>query len=202
MQFVTSFNSSLRYLFLGRVATAVSTQMLMVVAVQIGSSGRIKVAWRGRLLQLPMGWLVDRYGVKWPYSTCFVLWCLGAAATGLLGTLSTLILVRLPIGATEAVVAPATYRYLANNFEESQKGTALGIYSVGGKIGPALGAPIAAWLIASASWKMMFITHWPGRADLADAVVADAQERFPVQNRACRGSRVGCFTWAAITRCP
>jgi MFS family permease len=93
--------------------------------------------WSYGLLQMPMGWLVDRYGVKWPYSTCFVLWCLGAAATGLLGTLSTLILVRLPIGATEAVVAPATYRYLANNFEESQKGTALGIYSVGGKIGPA-----------------------------------------------------------------
>lgn len=115
------------------------------------------VFWSYGLLQLPMGWLVDRYGVKWPYSICFVLWCLAAAATGLVSTLSALILVRLLIGAAEAVVVPATYRYLANNFEETQKGTALGIFSIGGKMGPALGAPIAAWLIVTGSWKTMFI---------------------------------------------
>jgi MFS family permease len=115
------------------------------------------VFWSYGLLQLPMGWLVDRYGVKWPYAICFVVWCLAAAATGLVSALSALILVRLVIGAAEAVVVPATYRYLANNFQESQKGTALGIYSVGGKMGPALGAPIAAWLIVTSSWKVMFI---------------------------------------------
>ncbi|SOE97369.1 Sugar phosphate permease [Burkholderia sp. D7] len=115
------------------------------------------VFWSYGLLQMPMGWLVDRYGVKWPYAICFVLWCLAAAATGLVTTLPALILVRLMIGAAEAVVVPATYRYLANNFKESQKGTALGIYSIGGKMGPALGAPIAAWLIITSSWKAMFI---------------------------------------------
>lgn len=115
------------------------------------------VFWSYGLLQMPMGWLVDRYGVKWPYSICFVLWCFAAAATGIVTTLSALILVRLLIGAAESVVVPATYRYLANNFDETQKGTALGIYSVGGKMGPALGAPIAAWLIATSSWKTMFV---------------------------------------------
>jgi MFS family permease len=113
--------------------------------------------WSYGLLQLPMGWLVDRYGVKWPYSVCFVLWCAAAAATGMVTTLSALILMRLLIGVAEAVVVPATYRYLANNFDESQKGTALGIFSIGGKMGPALGAPIAAWMIVSYSWQWMFI---------------------------------------------
>lgn len=113
--------------------------------------------WSYGLLQMPMGWVVDRYGVKWPYTVCFLLWCLAAAATGVVTTLSALILVRLLIGVAEAVVVPATYRYLANNFDEAHKGTALGIYSVGGKMGPALGAPIAAWLIAISSWKMMFV---------------------------------------------
>jgi ACS family D-galactonate transporter-like MFS transporter len=113
--------------------------------------------WSYGLLQLPMGWLVDRYGVKWPYSVCFVLWCAAAAATGMVTTLSALIVMRLFIGVAEAVVVPATYRYLANNFDESQKGTALGIFSIGGKMGPALGAPIAAWMIVSYSWQWMFI---------------------------------------------
>lgn len=115
------------------------------------------VFWSYGLFQMPMGWLVDRYGVKWPYSVCFVLWCIAAAATGMVTTLSALIIMRLLIGVAEAVVIPATYRYLANNFEETQKGTALGIFSIGGKMGPALGAPIAAWMIVAYSWKVMFI---------------------------------------------
>jgi MFS family permease len=69
------------------------------------------------------------------------------------GTLSALILMRLLIGMAEGM----TYRYLANNFAESQKGTALGIFSIGGKMGPALGAPIAAWIIVHYSWQAMFI---------------------------------------------
>ncbi|SPB13225.1 MFS transporter [Caballeronia novacaledonica] len=113
--------------------------------------------WSYGLLQMPMGWLVDRYGVKWPYAICFLLWCLAAAVTGIVTTLSALILVRLLIGAAESVVVPATYRYLANHFDETCKGTALGLYSIGGKMGPALGAPIAAWLIAIGSWKGMFV---------------------------------------------
>jgi MFS transporter, ACS family, D-galactonate transporter len=115
------------------------------------------VFWSYGFMQMPMGWLVDRYGVKWPYSICFVLWCLAAAATGFVSTLSALILMRLMIGVAEAIVVPATYRYIANNFDESRKGSALGIYSVGGKMGPALGAPIAAWIIVAHSWQMMFI---------------------------------------------
>jgi MFS family permease len=113
--------------------------------------------WSYGLLQIPMGWLVDRYGVKWPYAICFLMWCLAAAATGVVTTLAALIVVRLMIGVAEAVVVPATYRYLADNFDETRKGTALGLYSVGGKMGPALGAPIAAWLISMSSWKAMFI---------------------------------------------
>ena len=113
--------------------------------------------WSYGLVQLPMGWMVDRYGVKRPYAICFVLWCLAAAATGLVTTLSALILMRLLIGVTEAVVVPATYRYLANNFDETKKGTALGIFSIGGKMGPALGAPLAAWMIVTYSWQWMFI---------------------------------------------
>ncbi|CAG9247875.1 MFS transporter [Paraburkholderia unamae] len=115
------------------------------------------VFWSYGLAQMPMGWLVDRYGVKRPYSICFAIWCLAAAATGLVTTLAALIVIRLLIGLAEAIVVPATYRYLANNFEETRKGTALGIFSIGGKMGPALGAPIAAWMIVAWSWKAMFV---------------------------------------------
>ncbi|MEM5295597.1 MFS transporter [Burkholderia sp. JPY481] len=115
------------------------------------------VFWSYGLVQMPMGWIVDRYGVKWPYAICFVLWCIAAAATGMVTSLAALIVMRLLIGVAESVVVPATYRYLADNFAETQKGTALGIFSVGGKMGPALGAPIAAWIIVNYSWQAMFV---------------------------------------------
>jgi len=119
--------------------------------------------WSYGLMQMPMGWIVDRYGVKWPYTVCFFLWCAAAAATGAVTTLSALILMRLLMGMAEAVAVPATYRYLANNFDESKKGTALGIYSIGGKMGPALGAPIASWMIVNYSWQwMFFVTGFVG----------------------------------------
>ncbi len=113
--------------------------------------------WSFGLLHLGMGWVVDRYGVKWPYAICFTLWCLATAMTGLASTVSALLGMRLLIGAAEAIVIPASYRWIANNFDESQKGFAVGLLTAGGKLGPAIGAPIAAWFIVNYSWKMMFL---------------------------------------------
>src|SRR5579863_3622136 len=36
--------------------------------------------WSYMVLQIPMGWIVDRYGTKIPYAISFVFWCLGSAA--------------------------------------------------------------------------------------------------------------------------
>jgi ACS family D-galactonate transporter-like MFS transporter len=113
--------------------------------------------WSYGIMQLPMGWLVDRYGVKWPYTVCFFLWCLAATLTGAVTTLAALIVMRLIIGATEAIVIPASYRWISDNLDESNKGLAAGILSMGGKLGPAIGAPIAAWFIVNYSWQVMFV---------------------------------------------
>ena len=113
--------------------------------------------WSYGLMQLPMGWLVDRYGVKWPYTVCFALWCLATAATGLVTALAGLIMMRLIVGAAEAIVIPASYRWIGTNMGENHKGLAAGILSTGGKFGPAIGAPVAAWLIVAYSWKLMFL---------------------------------------------
>ena len=159
--------------------------------------------WSYGLVQLPMGWMVDRYGVKRPYAICFVLWCLAAAATGLVTTLSALPLMRLLIGVTEAVVVPATYRYLANNFDETKKGTALGIFSIGGKMGPALGAPLAAWMIVTYSWQWMFIVT--GLAGLLWLVpwLRLVRDDFPTPGQlAAAGRRAACVPLSNLLASP
>ncbi len=113
--------------------------------------------WSYGLFQVPMGWVADRYGVKWPYAICFALWCLATAAMGAVTALTSLIVLRLLIGAAEAIVIPASYRWIRNNFEEGQTGFAVGLFTMGNKFGPAIGAPISAWLIVNHSWKVMFV---------------------------------------------
>lgn len=113
--------------------------------------------WSYAIMQVPMGWVVDRYGVRWPYAVCFFVWCAASAVIGLMSTLWALVLMRLIIGAAEAIVVPATYRWVRNNFDPDRSGAALGFYALGTKFGPALGAPAAAWLIVMFDWRAMFL---------------------------------------------
>jgi MFS transporter, ACS family, D-galactonate transporter len=113
--------------------------------------------WSYAALQIPMGWLVDRYGVKIPYAINLVVWCFASAATGLSKSLSGITTSRIVTGAGEAIVVPASYRWMRQNFSEGQMGLAIGIYMIGSKLGPALGAPLAAWLILKYDWQLMFL---------------------------------------------
>lgn len=112
--------------------------------------------WSYAALQVPLGWVVDRYGVKWPYAICFAVWCAATAATGLVGGFAGLIAIRLLVGAAEAIVVPASWRWMRGNFAEGQSGAAVGVFMLGTKIGPAIGAPLAAWLIVKTDWRAMF----------------------------------------------
>lgn len=112
--------------------------------------------WSYAFLQIPAGWLVDRYGVKKPYAIGFLFWTLVSAATGLVNQVSQLITLRLLLGAGEAVGGPASLRWIRSNCPEERRGLAIGIYFAGTKIGSAIGVPIAAFLITAYSWRTMF----------------------------------------------
>jgi len=112
--------------------------------------------WSYAALQIPVGWLVDRYGVKIPYAISFVIWCVASAATGLTRSISELTALRVLTGAGEAIVTPASFRWMRQHFGENESGLAVGIYMLGTKIGPAIGAPLAVWLITLYDWHLMF----------------------------------------------
>jgi len=113
--------------------------------------------WSYAVMQIPMGWIVDRFGVKWPYAISFALWCLASAAIGFTSTLAGLVVLRLIVGAAEGVVVPGTYRWIRGNFDPDRSGAALGLYALCSKLGPALSAPLAAWFIVRLDWHWMFI---------------------------------------------
>jgi len=113
--------------------------------------------WSYAALQIPAGWVVDRYGVKWPYTLSLLFWCLASAGTVFAQSVGQLTALRVILGIGESVVAPASYKWIRFNFAEKERGLAVGLYMAGTKIGPAIGPPLAAWLIVQYGWRMMFL---------------------------------------------
>ena len=159
--------------------------------------------WSYGLFQIPMGWVADRYGVKWPYAVCFGLWCGATALMGAVDTLAALVIMRLIIGAAEAIVIPASYRWIRNNFDESQNGLAVGLLAMGNKFGPAIGAPVGAWFIVNYSWNVMFIaTGLVGLVWLAPWLLM-VKSDFPSKAElAAAKRRAASVTFASILSSP
>src|SRR5262245_15131992 len=84
--------------------------------------------WVYAFMQMPSGWLVDRFGVRRTYALGFVFWSLMSVFTGLTNGLMTLILLRVLLGVGQAVAFPASSRAVANWFQESERGTVTGLY--------------------------------------------------------------------------
>lgn len=115
------------------------------------------IFWTYTALQIPSGYLVDRYGVRLPYLIGFLLWSVASAATALTTGLTALIAIRMLVGIGESVVTPASMRYIRLHFDERQRGLAVGLYMTGTKVGPALGLPVSAFLVAEYGWRPMFV---------------------------------------------
>jgi MFS family permease len=66
--------------------------------------------WSYALLQIPAGWVVDRYGVKGPFAVGFLLWSIISSATAWARSLTQLLILRVLLGIGESVVTPAGMR--------------------------------------------------------------------------------------------
>ncbi len=113
--------------------------------------------WSYALLQIPAGWIVDRFGVKKPFAIGFLVWSATSACTAFAVSLSQLYFLRILLGVGEAVAPTASMRWIRFHYPDNQRGFATGIWMLGTKLGPAIGPPIAASLTALFGWRQMFL---------------------------------------------
>lgn len=113
--------------------------------------------WSYAFLQIPAGYVTDRYGVRWPYALSFAAWSGIAAAAALAGSFWQLFALRVLLGVGEAVVTPASLRWIGLHVAERQRGLAIGIFFAGAKVGPAIGAALAVPLLGWLGWRGMFV---------------------------------------------
>jgi sugar phosphate permease len=76
--------------------------------------------WAYAALQIPAGWVVDRYGVKFPYTHSFVFWCMASASTAFARSITQLMALRMLLGVAESLVTPASTRELIHEVSTVQ----------------------------------------------------------------------------------
>ena len=108
------------------------------------------------LMQVPVGWCVDRYNLRWIYSALFALWSFACGLTGLAGSLGVLIAFRVLLGIGESIYLPGGTKIVSVLFEPRERGLPSGIFDSGSRAGLVLGAPVVAWLIVLLGWRRMF----------------------------------------------
>src|SRR5215469_16009121 len=112
--------------------------------------------WSYALMQIPIGWLADRFNLRWMYAGCFALWSLTSGLTGFAGSLGMLLMLRLLLGIGESVYLPGGLKLVSVMFRPAERGLASGLINCGTRAGLAFGAPLIAALVVALGWQQAF----------------------------------------------
>ena len=113
--------------------------------------------WTYALMQIPAGWLVDRFDVKWVFAAGFFVWSASTAITGLLHGFAALLFIRIILGLGESVAFPSYSKILCCHFKENRRGFANSMLMAGLALGPALGMKVGGNAVGRFGWQPFFV---------------------------------------------
>jgi MFS family permease len=114
--------------------------------------------WTYACLQIPAGWLADRFEVKWVFAGGFLIWSAATAVTGVLHSFAALLAVRVVLGVGESVAYPSYSKIIANHFPLARRGFANSIVASGLCFGPSFGLLFGGTLMGRFGWRPFFVT--------------------------------------------
>jgi len=103
------------------------------------------------------GRLVDRISARFSETFFLAGWSTAGVLTALVTGFRSLLLVRCLLGASEPGNFTAASKVVSEWFPAEERGTAVGLYSMGGTIGAAIAAPIVAYLTIRHGWRSAFV---------------------------------------------
>jgi ACS family glucarate transporter-like MFS transporter len=111
--------------------------------------------------QTPAGWLADRLGPRYVLTIGVVWWGIFTALTASLsstiaGALSYLILIRLLLGAGEAIIYPACNKFVSQWIPSQERGLANGLIFAGVGAGTASAPILVTYLMVHYGWRAPF----------------------------------------------
>lgn len=112
-------------------------------------------------LEIPAGWLADRYGPRLMLTRVVVWWSLLTAVTGLAGGFVSLLIIRFLFGMGEAGVFPGLSRVFSRWFPADWRGNAFGLAVATGLLGGAFTQKFTAYLLGEfhGEWRLIFFLY-------------------------------------------
>lgn len=158
--------------------------------------------------QLPAGWLAERLDARRVLAVGLAVWGVATALTGLASGFMMLLILRVMLGLGESVMYPASFKILACEALEVERGRANGWLAAGQLSGPAFGTLAGGLLMAWFGWRVVFVAAgcasvlwlWPwlrtpraAVAGLARATADGPPTRALLRSRELWGSCLGNF---------
>ncbi|MCZ7833050.1 MFS transporter [Atlantibacter hermannii] len=118
--------------------------------------------WAYLLMQIPGGWLLDRYGSKKVYTYSLFFWSLFTFLQGFVDMVPlawagvSMFLMRFMLGFSEAPSFPANARIVAAWFPTKERGTASAIFNSAQYFSLAIFSPLLGWLTFAWGWEHVF----------------------------------------------
>jgi MFS family permease len=114
--------------------------------------------WSYALLQLPAGWLAERYGAQRVLAVGLIIWACATLLVGFVHSFAALVLLRLMLGIGESAGFPSLSKLLASALPVRSLGKGNGIVAAGYLFGPAAGAFGGGLIMAAYGWRAAFWT--------------------------------------------
>src|SRR5579875_241004 len=132
------------------------------------------------LANLPAGYIIDRYGTRLTYGVALSVWSLLSAVQGLAPGFTSLVAIRLGVGAAEAPAFPVNNRVVTIWFPRQERGFATSRYVMAQCVGRAFLTPLLFWRAQAVGWRVFFAIT--GGLGLAWVLIWCAVYRDPTQS--------------------
>jgi len=109
------------------------------------------------LLQVPGGWLGDRFGARKTLFVCGSIWAIATALTGLSAGMISLVIFRVALGLGEGATFPSATRAMQSWTSPSRRSYAQGLTHAFSRLGNAITPSLVALLMLWWSWRGAFV---------------------------------------------
>jgi ACS family D-galactonate transporter-like MFS transporter len=113
-------------------------------------------SWTYALCQLPIGVILDKWGIRRVGRVSIILWTVASFAAAVSPWLGGLFAARLLLGVGEAPTFPANAKAVGRWFPPQERSFATSMFDSAAKLGPAFGVPFLGFLLLRIGWRWSF----------------------------------------------
>jgi len=113
------------------------------------------------IAMLANAWAMTNYGPRTTYFVAMSMFVAGSLLGAVSSSLGLLILARAMQGVAAGLIQPMSMFLIFQTFPDKQRGTAIGIFSIGVVLAPAFGPALGGIAVDLASWRLVFVATVP-----------------------------------------